>query len=59
MLTMTLDLIAFFCIVQVVLPNMMSTGSNASYRFSQAQNRGNGSTGWLSLKNLKSKKNQY
>jgi hypothetical protein len=46
-------------IVQVALPNIISTGSNASYRFTQAQNRGNGSIGWMSLKNLKSKKSQY
>ncbi|KAL3781865.1 LOW QUALITY PROTEIN: hypothetical protein HJC23_005405 [Cyclotella cryptica] len=43
----------------VGLPAIMTTGSNISFRYFQAQNRGNGSVGWQQLKNLKRKKNQY
>eukprot|EP00956_Cyclotella_meneghiniana_P031481 scaffold82739_cov62-Cyclotella_meneghiniana.AAC.1 len=41
----------------VGLPIILTTGSNASLRYSQAQNRGNGSNGWQSLKNTKQKRN--
>ena len=43
----------------VVLPELITGGANISARFSQAQNRGMGSVGWKSFKNMKTKKNQY
>ena len=43
----------------VVLPEIVTGGANISARYSQAQNRGAGSVGWKSFKNLKTKKNQY
>ncbi len=43
----------------VVLPELVTGGANISARYSQAQNRGAGSAGWKSFKNLKTKKNQY
>lgn len=45
--------------MQVGLPAIITTGSNVSFRYFQAQNRGNGSLGWQLLKNIKRKKNQY
>ena len=43
----------------VVLPELITGGANISARYSQAQNRGMGSVGWKSFKNLKTNKNQY
>jgi hypothetical protein len=46
-------------LMQVGVPAIITTGSNISFRYFQAQNRGNGSLGWQQLKNIKRKKNQY